>query len=78
LKKKYLLLIFYFSWIFSYSENTRITDKNTIGWYAHNGTFNINKKWGIHTEYQWRRDNLIAGWQQSFLRTGIIRKERNV
>ena len=70
-KKKCLLLIFCFSWMFSYSQNTRITDKNTIGWYAYTGTFNLNKKWGIHTEYQWRRDNIITDWQQSLLRTGI-------
>ena len=70
-KKKYLLLIFCFNGMFSYSQNTRIADKNTIGWYAYTGTFNINKKWGIHTEYQWRRDNIITDWQQSLLRTGI-------
>jgi hypothetical protein len=35
------------------------------------GTFNINKNWSIHTEYQWRRDNIITHWQQSVLRTGI-------
>ncbi len=61
--------------IFSYSltnaQNTRITDKNTIGWYAYTGIFNINKKWSIHTEYQWRRDNVVTDWQQSLLRTGI-------
>jgi len=57
--------------MFSYSQNTRITDKSTIGWYAYTGTFNINKNWSIHTEYQWRRDNVITDWQQSLLRTGI-------
>jgi hypothetical protein len=71
LKKKYLLLIFCLSWIISNSQNTRITDKNSIGWYVYTGTFNINKKWSIHTEYQWRRDNIITDWQQSVLRTGI-------
>ena len=66
-----LLLIFCFSWLFAHSQNTRITDKNAIGWYAYTGTFNLNKKWSIHTEYQWRRDNIITDWQQSLLRTGI-------
>ena len=71
LKKKCLLLVFCCSWIFSYSQNTRITDKNTISWYAYTGTFNINKIWSIHTEYQCRRDNIVTDWQQSLLRTGI-------
>lgn len=70
-ERKYLLLIFCFSRVFSYSQNTRITDKNSIGWYTYTGTFNLDKKWGIHAEYQWRRDNIITDWQQSLLRTGI-------
>ena len=53
------------------AQNTRISDHNNIGWYVFNGTFKINKKWGIHTEYQWRRDHVIKDWQQSLLRTGI-------
>lgn len=57
--------------MFSHSQNSRIANKNTIGWYAYTGTFNINKKWSIHTEYQWRRDNVITDWQQSLLRTGF-------
>lgn len=70
-KKKYLLFLLCCSSIFSYGQNTRINDKNTIGWYAYNGTFNLNKKWGIHTEYQWRRDNVITNWQQGLLRIGV-------
>jgi len=53
------------------AQNTRLNDGNNIGWYVYNGTFKLNKKWGIHTEYQWRRDNVMNDWQQSLLRTGI-------
>ncbi len=53
------------------AQNTRITDKNKIGWYAYNGTFNLNKNWGIYTEYQWRRDGVITDAQQSLFKTGI-------
>jgi len=53
------------------AQNTRINDHNNIGWYVYNGTFKLNKKWGIHTEYQWRRDHVIKDWQQSLLRTGV-------
>jgi len=55
----------------AYCQEERLTDKNTIGWYAYTGTFKINDNWSVHTEYQWRRDNIIADWQQSLLRTGI-------
>ena len=71
MKNIYLIIIICLTWHISYAQNTRITNKNTIGWYAYTGTFKINKNWGIHTEYQWRRDNIISDWQQSLLRTGI-------
>ena len=71
MKKKYLIYLICFTWHITNAQNTRIKDKNTIGWYAFTGTFNINKKWSVHTEYQWRRDNVITDWQQSLWRTGI-------
>jgi len=57
--------------MFTHAQNSRITDNNTIGWFAYNGTIKIKDNWSIHTEYQWRRDNIITDWQQSLLRTGI-------
>ncbi len=70
--KKSILFISLVSFtLLSYSQNTRISDKNTIGWYTLNGTFKINPKLSLVTEYQWRRDNLITDWQQSLLRTAI-------
>ncbi|MBX9785438.1 MAG: DUF2490 domain-containing protein [Chitinophagaceae bacterium] len=53
------------------AQNTRISDHNKIGWYTYTGTFKLNNKFGIHTEYQFRRDNFITDWQQSLLRLGI-------
>lgn len=49
----------------------RTTYHNTIGWYGYFGTIQLNKKWGLHTEYQFRRSDLIANWQQGLLRLGI-------
>jgi len=67
----YFLFISFFVSKTLNAQNTRLNDYNYIGWYAYTGTVNINKKWSIHTEYQWRRDNIITNWQQSLLRTGI-------
>jgi opacity protein-like surface antigen len=53
------------------AQNTRITNKNTIGWFNYFGTIKLNQKWSLHTEYQWRRNELVTDWQQSLLRTGI-------
>jgi hypothetical protein len=54
-----------------YGQNNRITTNNSIGWYNYFGTFKVSKKLGIHTEYQWRRNNFITDWQQSLLRVGL-------
>ena len=70
---KYRILIVFVLFInyFSIAQNTRIRDNNTIGWYSYVGTFNINKNWGFHTEYQWRRENVITDAQQNLLRVGV-------
>jgi hypothetical protein len=53
------------------SQNTRIIDYNSIGWYNTFITKKITDKWSAHLEYQWRRDEFILHGQQSLLRTGI-------
>jgi hypothetical protein len=70
MKSKFLLplLIVFLN---GFSQNTRITDNNSIGWYTFTGSFKLNQKLGIHSEYQWRRDELITNWQQSLLRVGV-------
>ncbi|MBK9760615.1 MAG: DUF2490 domain-containing protein [Flavobacteriales bacterium] len=53
------------------AQNDRINNRGTIGWYNTFGTFKLSDKWGVHAEYQWRRDNLITDWQQSLVRAGM-------
>jgi hypothetical protein len=53
------------------AQNNRLNTGETIGWYNYFGTFQVAKKFSLHTEYQWRRDNLITDWQQSLMRLGI-------
>jgi len=67
-----LLLIFaaFFAFTLSFSQNTFIKTYGQIGWFNTFGTVNINKKTGLHVEYQWRRSNYIKDWQQSLLRVG--------
>lgn len=55
----------------TFAQNTRITDNNTIGWFNYFGTFKLNNKIAIHTEYQHRRDNFISDKQQGLLRVGL-------
>jgi len=53
------------------AQNTRLTDRNTIGWYTATGTLRFAERWSGHLEYQLRRDQLVTRWQQSLLRTGL-------
>ncbi|AEE48823.1 DUF2490 domain-containing protein [Haliscomenobacter hydrossis] len=67
------LLIFMLNLLFassSFSQNTRIKDYNKIGWWATFATLKLSDKWGIHAEYQWRREAFVDRWQQSLLRIG--------
>ncbi len=49
----------------------RLSDPNTLGWYASFNTFHVAKRVSLWLEYQWRRDNLITDWQQSLPRMGV-------
>jgi Protein of unknown function (DUF2490) len=64
----FLLLIFPGS---SFSQEKRLADDNTIGWFVYTGTFKVKPKLAIHTEYQWRRVNVLKNWQQGLFRTGV-------
>jgi hypothetical protein len=54
-----------------FAQNTRINNHNTIGWYNYFGTFKLDNKFSIHTEYQLRRVNLASDKQQGLLRLGL-------
>lgn len=55
----------------TYSQNTRVTDPNTIGWYAFSANIKLKKAWTLHSEFQWRRDKLISKPMQNLFRAGI-------
>ena len=74
--KKHLLLLCISIICISISSiaQNRISDHNTIGWYAINIDPAITKKLSAHIEYQWRRIDIIKYWQQSLLRLGFTYK----
>ena len=40
-------------------------------WLMYFGNHRISDRWGLHTEYQWRRADMVENWQQSLLRLGV-------
>jgi hypothetical protein len=73
MKQTVVFLTFALSFIINkiIAQNTRQFNKNSIGWYNYFGEIKVAPKIGIHTEYQFRRNEIIADWQQSLLRLGI-------
>ncbi len=55
----------------TFGQNNRLNTSNQIGWYTYFGTFKLSNKLGLHTEYQFRRNEVITDWQQSLLRLGL-------
>jgi hypothetical protein len=40
-------------------------------WLMYFGNHRISDRWALHTEYQWRRADMVENWQQSLLRLGV-------
>lgn len=47
------------------------------GWYMYFGNHRLTEQWGLHTEYQWRRSEIIKKWQQSLARVGVDYRVNN-
>lgn len=54
-----------------HGQNDRLNDFNNTNWLQTFSTVSLNKKWGLHLEYQWRRTEGWKNWQQSLLRAGV-------
>ncbi len=52
------------------SQNDRLNDFNNTNWLQTFTTVSLQKKWSLHLEYQWRREDGLKNWQQSLLRIG--------
>lgn len=67
----FLVLLFCIAGTSDSHAQNRMKEKNSIGWYAFNTTLKLTEQIGIHTEYQWRREEYISNHQQGLLRLGI-------
>jgi hypothetical protein len=47
-----------------------MSDQNHA-WVTYLGNCKLSEKFGIHTEYQWRRADGFKNWQQSLMRIGV-------
>lgn len=70
MKKHFVFLVVILFSVTLFGQNNRINTRGSIGWYNYFGTFKLSSNVSIHTEYQWRRNDLIKNWQQSLFRVG--------
>jgi Protein of unknown function (DUF2490) len=71
MKPAFLCLLFFFSHQAAFTQEGRITDRNTIGWHQLFVFVKLNKQWGMHGEYQWRSAGGIKNGQQGLFRTAL-------
>lgn len=65
-----LLIYFFCHLLFNANAQKEIaTQSNT--WVMYFGNHRLTEKFGIHTEYQWRRADFLESWQQSLIRLGV-------
>lgn len=69
--KSYLLGILLGAATVVNAQSERRSDFNNTNWLQTINTIRIDQKFGVHLEYQWRRENGFRNWQQSLLRAGI-------
>lgn len=68
--KKIIAILFLALSYSAFSQNDRLNDYNNTNWLQTFHTISLHKKWSLHLEYQWRRENGLKDWQQGLLRVG--------
>lgn len=51
------------------AQGNTVTQGNA--WLMYFGNHRLSEHWGLHIEYQWRRNNGFQNWQQSLTRLGV-------
>lgn len=70
LKTRASLLLLVASTTFSWAQtDPKIEQTNT--WLSYNGNHKLTEKWGLHTEYQLRRNNGLSNPMQHLIRFGL-------
>ena len=57
----------------SYGQSARLNDFHSLAWLVYVGDHKVADKWALHTEYQWRRVDLVRDPQQQLARLGLVR-----
>lgn len=58
-------------YVLGISFSQKIFSNQNHAWVTYLGNHKLTNNWGIHTEYQWRREDGFTNWQQSLMRIGV-------
>lgn len=70
IRKSSYWVVLFCSTAFSFVAQKDIATQSNA-WVMYFGNHYLSDKWGIHTEYQWRRNQFFEHWQQSLMRIGV-------
>lgn len=68
---KYIVLIISVLLFYKTSYSQKSIHNQQHAWITYQGNHKLTSKWGLHTEYQWRRSDYFQDWQQSLARIGL-------
>lgn len=66
-----LILSFFLCFLALTVSGQKTIDDQFHAWSVYQGNHHLSEKWDLHTEYQFRRANGFADWQQSLARIGL-------
>lgn len=55
-----------------WGQSARLVDPHSLAWFVYVGDHRLAAKWAVHTEYQWRRVDLVRDPQQQLARLGLV------
>lgn len=68
---KHLFIILSILLVFKNNFAQKTISNQQHAWITYQGNHKLSSKWGLHTEYQWRRSDYFQDWQQSLARIGL-------
>ena len=69
--EKVLHVFFVFNLLLSPVFGQKNVADQSNAWLVYIGNHKLNDRWGIHTDYQFRRSEFLRDWQQSLTRVGL-------
>jgi len=68
----FLVILSFSNTISAQTFNPKVDQSNA--WIFYTGNHKLTEKWGVHTEFQWRRSEGLSDAMQNQVRLGLVLK----